>query len=130
MQSTTTQPSSTSPLLSRLALPILKFLLLTASLYIVPTLIHTAVRALDALYELQGRRSRSPYTLSTILAASALLVAWHVWVGRLSYKTIVEGKRRGGVSWGRVLGRVIVPGILIIFGLGFVGEVVGRVIRG
>jgi membrane protease YdiL (CAAX protease family) len=128
MQSTTSKPPV--PLFSRLALPILKFFLLTASLYIVPTLIHTAVRALDSLYEILGRRSRSPYTLSTILAASALLVAWHVWVGRLSYKTIVEGKRRGGVSWGRVLGRVIVPGVLVIFGLGFVGEVAGRVLRG
>jgi hypothetical protein len=127
MQSTT---SSTSPLLTRLALPILKFLALTLALYIVPTLIHTAVRSLDALYELLGRRSSSPYTLSVILAASALLVAWHVWVGRLSYKTVVKGKRRSDVSWGRVLGRVIVPGALVVFGLGLMGEVAGRVLRG
>jgi hypothetical protein len=122
--------TTTSPLPQRLALTLLKFILLTASLYIVPTLIHTAVRSLDTLHEVLGRRARAPYTLSSILVASMLLVGWHVVLGRLSYKTIIEGKKKGSVSWGRVLGRVVVPGMLVVFGVIFGGEIAGEIIWG
>jgi hypothetical protein len=98
-------------------------------MYIVPTLIHSTVQSLDEVYELLGRRARSPYALSSILIASVLLVAWHVWIGRLSYKTVVEGSKRGsGVSWGRVLGRVVVPVVLVVFGVDFAYGLSGRLL--
>jgi hypothetical protein len=128
------QPHQTAPhhdpAMQTTTSPLLKFILLTASLYIVPTLIHTAVRSLDTLHEVRGRRARAPYTLSSILVASALLVGWHVVLGRLSYKTIIEGKKKGSVSWGRVLGRVVVPGVLVIFGVIFGGEIAGEIFWG
>jgi hypothetical protein len=122
---TTTQPS---PLPQRLALHTLHFLLLTAALYIVPTLMHHAVTSLDSVYEVLGRRTRSPYTLSSVFFASVLLVGWHVWLGRLSYKTVVEGRKVGQVSWGRILGRVVVPGLVLVLGIEFAWEVSVKVV--
>jgi hypothetical protein len=42
-----------------------------------------------------------------------------VWLGRLSYKTVVEGRKVGQVSWGRVLGRVVVPAVVLVLGIEF-----------
>jgi hypothetical protein len=111
---------------------------LAATMFIVPTFMHKGVTALDDVYELLGRRARSPYEVdvpwSSVVIAMVCMAGWHVWLGRLSYKTVVESSSdglegKGRISWGRVLGRVIIPLLLVVFGVQFAVQVVGRVVR-
>lgn len=57
-----------------------------------------------------------------------LLVGWHIWLGRLSYKTIVEDDGKVESSWGRILGRIVVPLLLLSFGVYFGIQVFGRMV--
>lgn len=59
-------------------------------------------------------------------------------LGALSYVAIVEARKvndngigngNGKTSWGRVLGRIILPGLLVIWGLGYGYAVVEGVSR-
>ncbi|KAF1912985.1 hypothetical protein BDU57DRAFT_521617 [Ampelomyces quisqualis] len=116
-----------------LTLP-LKLLALTTAIYILPTAMHTITTSLSDLYDLVGRRARSPYApdapLASVIGAGVMLLAWHVWLGRLSYVGIMEGtKRHGGMSWGRLLGRIVLPGVLLVTGVVFAAGV-GRKVRG
>jgi hypothetical protein len=118
---------STANLPLHLAMRLLQVLALAAAMFIVPTLMHRIVQSLDDVYELLGRRARSPYEpaipYTSVFIATVLLLGWHVWLGRLSYKTVVEGSgEKGRVSWGRVLGRIVVPFLLLSLGLQFVWE--------
>lgn len=118
---------STASLPLRLSMRFLEVSTLAATMLIVPALIHRIVRSLDDVYELLGRRARSPYEpvvpWTSLFIATVLLVGWHVWLGRLSYKTVVEGSGgKGRVSWGRVLGRIVVPILLLLLWLQFVWE--------
>src|SRR3954462_2044731 len=102
MPSKPTITQSTPSLPRILTLP-LKLLALTAAMYILPTLMHTITQSLSELYDLLGRRARSPYELDvpwvSVAVAGVVLVAWHVWLGRLSYIGIMEGSKGERVSW-------------------------------
>jgi hypothetical protein len=114
----------------RLAMRVLEIVALAAAMFIVPTFIHQGVKSLDDVYELLGRRARSPYEpavpWTSVLIAVLVMTGWHVWLGRLSYKTVVEGKG-DGVSWGRVLGRIVIPFLLVVFGVQFAHQLFVRV---
>jgi hypothetical protein len=112
-------PPTTSPSLPfRLLNLTLQTLLLAAALYLIPTSIHHIVLSLDTIHELLGRRARSPYAPD--IPWTSVLIAWHVWLGRMSYKA--SGKGAG--AWGKVLGRIVVPGAVIMFGVLFGWKVV------
>lgn len=104
----------------------LKLLFLTLATYILPTLIHRMTLSFSCLYDLLSRRARSPFapepSWADIVTAGVVFLAWHVWLVRLSYFGIMEGRKKG-VSWGRVLGRIVVPGGLLLLGVGFGVEV-------
>lgn len=111
----------------RLGMRVLEVVALAAAMFIVPTFIHRVVQSFDDVYELLGRRARSPYSpaipWTSVIISFVLLAGWHFWLGRLSYKTIIESNEDAGskrrVSWGRVLGRIVMPLFLLSFGLQF-----------
>ncbi|KAF2821173.1 hypothetical protein CC86DRAFT_110150 [Ophiobolus disseminans] len=125
----------TSPLPHRLAMRILEIVALAGAMFIVPTGIHRIVQSFDEVYELLGRRARSPYTPATpwvsVLVAGVLLAGWQVCLGRLSYTAVmeVEGARGRRSPWGRVLGRIIMPILLLSLGVHFAYQLLGAVIR-
>jgi len=111
----------------RLSMRFLESSTLAATMLFVPALMHRIVQSLDNVYELLGRRARSPYEpvvpWTSLFIATFLLLGWHVWLGRLSYKTVVEGSGgKGKVSWGRVLGRIVVPFLLLSLWVQFVWQ--------
>jgi hypothetical protein len=141
----------------RLGMHSLEILGLATAMLLIPLTMHRAVQGLDEMYEILGRQAKSPYAhLSwvNIVFAFVVLVAWHVWLARLTYLTVLDGgpagdedeaatkgKRESGstasststeksssssiksenktVSWGRVLGRVVIPFLLVTLGLHF-----------
>ncbi|KAF1832279.1 hypothetical protein BDW02DRAFT_503371 [Decorospora gaudefroyi] len=122
--------------IKHLAMLTLEVIALSTTMLLLPALLHAGVQTLDQLYELLSRRAQSPYlhtSSSSILLATLILCAWHVWIGRLAFLTVLEGGSRYGsaaVSWGRVLGRVVVPLLLVGLGGLFVGRVVDCVVNG
>lgn len=129
LQTYTTQKQS-GPLPIRLALHAIDLILLTTLLYTIPTALHQCVTSIDAIYTLLSRQAHSPYapavSWTEACLAGGILLVWHVVLGRLGYIAINEGKGTG-VSWGRVLGRIVIPGLLLVLGVRFVVEVMGRV---
>ena len=128
---------------SRIGMFGVEALALAVPMYIIPTMIQHFVHSVDEVYELLGRRARSPYkTVSwiSVILATALLACWHVWLGRLSYKTMVEeessldfkhkGAMKGvggaGTSWSRILGRIVVPLFLFAFTVQFAYHILYR----
>lgn len=123
MSEPTTLPT---PLPKRLLSTTIKFIALTASMYFIPTFMHSIVRSLDDVYGLLGRRTQSTEVSWIGLGiATMVLGAWHLWLGRLSYISAksVSGKRGG---WAKVLGYVLVPVTIGVLGLGFGWEVLGK----
>lgn len=122
---------------------ILEALGLAVAMLLAPLTIQNVVLCLDALHEFMGRRAQSPYVPVSwvgVVFAVGFVLGWHVWLGRLSYLVVLEngeGKAEGnghakrsterGLSWGRVLGRILVPALLIVLAGGFVWDVVCRV---
>jgi hypothetical protein len=115
----------------RLGMRLLEVIALAGAMFIVPTGFHRIVQSVDEVYELLGRRARSPYApqppLMSIVVATMLLAGWHIWLGRLSYKAIMEDEddktrdsKQSQTSWGRILGRIVIPLVLLSFGLHFV----------
>jgi hypothetical protein len=132
--------------LKRLGMRSLELVAFAAAMLIVPATIHQGVRSLDELYELLERRARSPYIRVSwigVVVAVVLMLGWHVWLGRLGYRTILEStfeklegqqstvsneaerarRREEAVSWGRVLGRIVVPFLLLLHGLQFAWKI-------
>ncbi|KAH8723656.1 hypothetical protein GQ44DRAFT_620017 [Phaeosphaeriaceae sp. PMI808] len=121
----------------RLSMRFIEVVVLAATMFIVSTSIHFAVQSLDSVYKALDRRARSPFTSSnpwtSIVIASVLLVGWHACLGRMSYRAVMEDSSEGldssvkkpheggskGVSWGRVLGRIVVPLLLLSFTVHF-----------
>jgi hypothetical protein len=138
--------------LKRLGMRGLEVVALATAMLIVPTIIHQGVRSVDELYELLGRRARSPYTGVSwigVVVAVVLMLGWHVWLGRLSFRIILEPLRtskaddnasndmpeqrdvRGQeerISWGRVLGRIIIPSLLSLLGTQYAWKIGQRVV--
>ncbi|OAL03054.1 hypothetical protein IQ06DRAFT_303666 [Phaeosphaeriaceae sp. SRC1lsM3a] len=107
--------STPSTIPARLFLTIIKFTALTASMYFIPTFMHSIVRSLDDVYELLGRRAQTTEVSWLGLGiATVVLAAWHVWLGRMSYVAVGRGK-----GWGKVLGRIVLPVAIGAMGLGF-----------
>ncbi|KAF2800984.1 hypothetical protein K505DRAFT_355234 [Melanomma pulvis-pyrius CBS 109.77] len=95
--------------------------------------IHQLVQCLDEIYDATGRRSRSKFEKvqwGRVVLGVLLLAGWQVWLARLSGMVVVEEGRGGGqgddrglekqreefttgVSWGRILGRILVPAFLV-----------------
>lgn len=121
---------------------VLEVIAVTAAMFLIPTIIQQLVHSMDEVYELLGRTARSPYTSiswPSIVVAAVLLLGWHLWLGRLSYSVILEeespvrcedkGKSDGDeqtkklkkarISWGRVLGRIVIPFFLLAFAAQF-----------
>lgn len=101
---------------------LLEVALLALALFLVPACIQHFVRALDTLYEVVGRRARTSLDEVgwwRVGVGGGVLAAWHVVLIALSLKAIAghgqSGKRGGRQgAWSRVLGRVVVPGYLVV----------------
>jgi hypothetical protein len=96
-------------------------------------LIHYFVQCLDEIHDATGRRSRSKFEVVSwgrIVFGMGLLVGWHVCIVRLSLLSASQieddksggamghereggGKREKSVTWGHVLGRVLIPAFLV-----------------
>lgn len=116
----------------RLGMRSLEVVGVATAMLILPALIHSAVQCLNDLYELLGRRARSPYTQVSwinIFLAVLLLVGAHVWLGRVTslgstseHRAVVEDTKTnvqdGGpkkhVTWAEFLSRVVIPLILLV----------------
>ncbi len=112
-------------------------LAVAGAMFLIPLSIQHVVTSFDEAYEVLGRRAHSPYTpvsWGSVVLAILFMLSWHVWLGRLSYKTTTveddgnslrQGNkartRQGSVggSWDRVLGRIIFPFLLLAFALQF-----------
>ncbi|KAH7071975.1 hypothetical protein BKA63DRAFT_378580, partial [Paraphoma chrysanthemicola] len=115
----------------RLSMRLLEVIALAASMFVLPAGIHYIVQVFDETYEIVGRRARSPYDVPfsgvSIAIAGLISLAWHLWLGRLSYSAIVEEQRDAGngdaktrkISWGRILGRIVIPIALLSLGVHF-----------
>lgn len=134
----------TTNTVTRLSITVLKIFLMAIVMFLVPRTIHSIVHNFDILQEITGRRARSPFELyvrwgRSVIVALGLLVTWHEVLRRLSYRIVSKDnggdafvktgreEKRGllNVSWGTVLGRVIIPGML----LGFLVPLVWRVVK-
>lgn len=131
--------------LTRLSIVILKVFLLAITMFLVPRTIHSVVHEFDILQEIMGRRARSPFEShvrweKSVIVALGLLIIWHEVLRRLSYRIVSkynddgdtvmkktgqeEKKALSIVSWGTVLARVIIPGMLLVFLVPFTWKIV------
>ncbi|EMD62330.1 hypothetical protein COCSADRAFT_172804 [Bipolaris sorokiniana ND90Pr] len=136
-------------LFRRLGMHSLEIAGLSTAMLIIPLIMHRVVQGFDEMYDILGRRAKSPYAqLSWVNIAFAfvMLVGWHLWLGRLTYLTVLEsdvdeekddgrkdeitalsssaersknGSGKGGISWSRILGRILIPLLLVTLGLHF-----------
>ncbi|KAI4621860.1 hypothetical protein J4E80_004233 [Alternaria sp. BMP 0032] len=137
--------------LKRLSMRGLEVVALAAAMLFVPLTMHRAVQGLDEIYEVLGRRAQSPYATTSwmsIAAAATMLLGWHIWLGRLSYRTILEATsiplettstteemeylkekktQEERISWGRILSRLVIPCLLLTLGSHFVFEIFTRI---
>lgn len=111
--------------------------------------IHQLVQCLDEIYDATGRRSRSKFEKlqwGRVVLGVLLLAGWQVWLVRLSGMVVVEeeGKGRGqgddhgpekqgeksktSVSWGRILGRILIPAFLVCSGAIWSIRLTGRLL--
>jgi len=136
------QPQS-KPGASRLTVPntvlgllfnTVKLLVQACAFFLVSKSIHSLVHSLDAVYDTVGRRSRTKFERvewGRLVLGVTLLVGWHVLLVKLSIlssdfsvgKEVLDEEERVGkstkLSWGRLLGRVVIPAVLILAGAGF-----------
>ncbi|USP75635.1 hypothetical protein yc1106_02909 [Curvularia clavata] len=147
-----------STFFKRLGMHSLEVAAITAAMLMIPLTIHRAVQGFDEMYEILGRRAESPYAQFSWMNASfafIVLLGWHLWLGRLAYLTVLEGgvdeekdEGREGkstlsssstdqsgvktgkevVSWGRLLGRIVIPLLLVTLGLHFAYQICGQFI--
>jgi hypothetical protein len=138
-----------STFIKRLGMRSLEVIGIAASMLIIPLTMHRTVQGFDEMYEILGRRAESPYaqfSWMNISLAFLVLIGWHFWLGRLAYLTVLEGganeeeeERRESksadsststnksgvdsgetaISWGRLLGRIVIPLLLVTLGLHF-----------
>ncbi|EUC46307.1 hypothetical protein COCMIDRAFT_93202 [Bipolaris oryzae ATCC 44560] len=136
-------------LFRRLGMHSLEIVGLSTAMLIIPLSMHRAVQGFDEMYDILGRRAKSPYARLSwvnIALAFVVLVGWHMWLGRLTYLTVLEsnideekdeerndeitaltssaeksntGSGKGEISWGRILGRILIPLLLVTLGLHF-----------
>lgn len=121
-------------MLLRLSMRLLELLALSAAMFLLPFAIHSTVQCFDHLHEFMSRRAQSPYasvSWGSIGFALLVLVGWHVALGRVGYWVVPDatggkGTGTGGVTWGRVLGRIVIPLGLGVLGVQFLVQVWGR----
>lgn len=122
--------------------PLVTLPLLTLAFYIIPLTIHKTVQSVDTLYDLLDRRARSPYeapiSFASMLIAGGLIMGWHVCLAVLGYVAVDDedgqgerGKRKGsgegvGWNWDRILGKVVIPFGLLVLGIQFGWEIIGK----
>jgi hypothetical protein len=141
-----------STFLKRLSMRCLEVVALAAAMLFVPFTMHRVVQGVDEVYELLGRRSQSPYVTvswTSIAIAVFMLLGWHIWLGRLGYKAIQETasvamddttttpaeravphermSQEIRVSWGRILGRLVIPCLLVTLGSHFIFQIFIRI---
>lgn len=106
-------------------------------MFLIPRTIHLIVQCMSDLYELLGRRARSPWETQSLwdngaLAALAFMIVLHDLLFRISYNVILNEdlekewarqKKYGNrtwkerkVTWERILVRMVIP-VLIYRGL-------------
>ncbi|KAJ4289036.1 hypothetical protein N0V90_011378 [Kalmusia sp. IMI 367209] len=116
----------------RTAMRLLELCLAALALVVVPSTIQFFVRSLDTLYEVVGRRARSTFdelAWSSLVVGGGALVAWHAVLVALSYKAIIEKsvERKKGYTWGKILGRVLVPAYLVVALVGLFSTLASRI---
>ncbi|KAF1945184.1 hypothetical protein EJ02DRAFT_339087 [Clathrospora elynae] len=140
-------------LIKRLGMRTLEIIAIALAMLVLPATIHRIIQSLDGAYDILGRTARSPHTTVpwiSIVIAAVVLLGWHVWLVRLSYMTIVEDtagpkedsgtyqtdgsedmrrKPEEGVSWGRVLGRIVIPSLLLVLGVQFTYQLLHRTVH-
>ncbi|CAI9631748.1 unnamed protein product [Alternaria burnsii] len=141
-----------STFLKRFSMRCLEVVALAVVMLFVPLTMHHVVQGLDEIYDLLGRRARSPYAVASwtsIALAAVMLLGWHVWLGRLSYRTILEAasipmedatitpaegqvfeerkSQQIRISWGRVLSRIVIPCLFLILGSHFILQIITRI---
>jgi NADH:ubiquinone oxidoreductase subunit 5 (subunit L)/multisubunit Na+/H+ antiporter MnhA subunit len=141
-----------STFFKRLSMRCLEVVALAVAMLFVPLTMHRAVRGLDEVYELLDRRAQSPYAIvswTSIVTAAVMLLGWHIWLGRLSYRTVLEAastsmndvtikpaerealeerkSQEARISWGRILSRLVVPCLLLTLGSHFVFQIFTRI---
>ncbi|KAJ8117011.1 hypothetical protein OPT61_g1696 [Boeremia exigua] len=131
---------------ARLSIILLKVIGTAVAMILLPRTIHISVQCLDSLYELLGRRARSPWDTDDpwgygALAGLAIMVVLHDLLRRISYNVVlsenVEAEQTGeehrvnGMwkpwkeTWEKSLMRVLLP-VLIYGGLYFMAWQVWR----
>lgn len=93
-----------APLPTRLGMRLLEILALALAMIAIPSLMQYGVRSINELYEIIGRRSRSPFASTSptrILAGMLAFFVYHVVVVGLAY--VAMGKQEERTS-GRVIG--------------------------
>lgn len=119
------QARASAPLARLIAMRALELSLTALALLVASSVIHHLVRSLDTLHDLLGRRARSAFDAFSwreYLLGIVALGAWHGVLVVLSWRALAPGKKATagtGIrrALGVVLGRVVVPGYLV---LGFV----------
>ncbi|KAF1930176.1 uncharacterized protein M421DRAFT_3921 [Didymella exigua CBS 183.55] len=115
---------------TRLTTLIVKVIGTALAVFLVPRTIHVLVLCLDGLYEMLGRRAASPWELQSFSGFGAvvgllIMAVLHHLLFLIGYGAIFdedlsgpykEGAEKGkrGVTWERVLMRVIIP--LFLYG--------------
>ncbi|KAH9871001.1 hypothetical protein J1614_006575 [Plenodomus biglobosus] len=133
-----------SPPLKRLGMRSVEVVALAAAMLVVPWMVHSIMLCFSEMYEFLGRRATSPYSTNSwasVLIALVLMIGWVGVLGRLCYSVdleekgkttqrstgVVGEKEQRGVSWGRILGRIVIPLLLIVLTGHFALEFARRV---
>ncbi|KAF1950309.1 hypothetical protein CC80DRAFT_382328, partial [Byssothecium circinans] len=81
----------------RLGMRLVEVALLAFAMLLLPSLIQYAVRCVDELHEIVGRRSRSPFgdvSGSKVMVGAVVFVSWHIVVMGLGYVVTVSNEER------------------------------------
>jgi hypothetical protein len=113
---------------THLSLLFLKITGVAVAMLLLPRTIQMGVQCVDEMYETLGRRARSPWETKTggfgVIWGVILLFVLHGALWRVSYGCVLDERGRGvqedgsdgqkyrGVTWERVLVRVVVPVLL------------------
>lgn len=111
----------------RLSIFVVKVTGTALAMFLVPRLIHVLVCSLDDLYEMIGRRAVSPWETQSssghgVLVGLVAMAVMHHLLSRIGYgaifnKDLSDSKKPGarkeeGLTWEKVLMRVIIPVLL------------------
>ena len=113
---------------THLSLLFLKIAGVALAMLLLPRTMQMGVQCVDEMYETLGRRARSPWKTDTggfgVIWGVILMLVLHGALWRVSYGCVLDERGRDvqedgsddqknrGVTWGRVLVRIVVPVLL------------------